>query len=75
MAYRPNNGKLPRSCVVFAEDGEERKAYRKVHVRLRNGFCSRAAGHEPWPAAGANPATRWSIEPPGPFDIVEYEVV
>lgn len=74
MAYRENRGKLPRSCVVFSDDGEERKSYRKVHVRLRNGFDSRRAGHDPWPAAGTMPPTRWSLEG-HPFDVVEYEVI
>ncbi|WP_179504378.1 MULTISPECIES: hypothetical protein [unclassified Sphingomonas] len=49
--------------------------YRRVHVRLFNGYDSRAKGHEPWPAGGGKPPTQWAISRPAhPFEIREYEV-
>lgn len=74
MAYKPNAGKLPAACRIVDDQGEV-TGYRKVHVRLHGGWCSRAAGHEPWPAGGGREATRWAVgKPPHDFDIKEWEL-
>ncbi len=74
MPLQSNTGSLPEACTVRDEYGEI-ASYRKVHVVLFGGYSSRAAGHAPWPAAGARPPTDWGIrKPPHDFDICEWEI-
>lgn len=74
MAYVTNVGELPWECIVRDENGKI-TGWRNVHVRLFGGYDSRKAGHPPWPADGARPATNWAISRrPHPFEIREWEV-
>lgn len=73
MAYHPNAGSLPSACVI-ADDQGNVTSYRKVHVRLRQGYDTRKVGAAPWPSGGSRPPTRWSLSKSA-FDIIEYEVV
>ena len=67
---RDNPGHLPADAVVLDPDTGARVRYHRVHVRLRNGWTSHNTG--PWPAAGTQPPTRWSLVG-HPFDIVTWE--
>lgn len=70
---RPNPGRCPDDCAIVHPETGEITGYRRVHVRLRNGWTSHASGS--WPAADGRPPTRWSISRPAhPFDIAEYEI-
>ena len=68
-----NEGRCPREAEIRGEDGSI-AGFRKVHVVLRNGFSTRKAGHDPWPAGGARPPTRWTLKG-GSHDILEWEIV
>ena len=69
--WRPNPGRYPDDCDILHPDIGEHIGFRKVHVRLFNGWTSLSSG--PWPAAGGRPPTVWRIScPPHPFDIAEY---
>lgn len=74
MAYQPNDGLCPATCLIIDDEGEI-AGFKRVHVRLFGGFDSRKAGHEPWPAGGTRPPTRWKIGgKPHAFDIKEWEL-
>jgi hypothetical protein len=79
VAYQPNIGELPAESLIQEVDEQGKlviTGYRAVHVRLFGGWDSQKTGNAPWPAAGRQPATRWSIEkPPHASDIEFYEVV
>jgi len=74
MPYLPNPGHLPPECEILDADGHV-VGFRAVHVRLHNGWDSRKAGTNPWPARDGRPPTNWSIRRPipHPFDIKEFE--
>lgn len=75
MVWQLNAGHMPPECELLDESGN-RTGYRSVHVKLFNGWNSKAAGGAPWPAAGGRPPTRWGISPqPHPFEIKAYEVI
>ena len=67
---RPNPGHLPNDTVVIDPESGRTVRYRKVHVRLVNGWTS--LGGDPWPAAGGKPPTQWT-RTGHRFDIAEYE--
>lgn len=69
MAWRANPGHLPDGLDIIDSETGERKSWRAIHVRLRNGWTSELTG--PWPAAGRQPATRWTLQS-HPFDIIEF---
>lgn len=75
MAYQPNPGRLPEACLLRDDSGNV-VGFRAVHVRLRCGYDSKAAGHQPWPSKGARGGdTNWKISRPGfPGDIEFWEV-
>lgn len=71
-----NPGHLPPECEIYNEDGQL-IGHRRVHVRLFNGWSSKAAGTGSWPSHGGRPVpTDWTIRrgTPHPFDIESYEV-
>ena len=75
MPYLRNPGRIPPECEIRDEQGNI-TGWRKVHVRTFGGWDSRKAGHEPWPAGGGRPPTKWKVDrPPHSFDIQEYEVI
>lgn len=75
MPYIPNPGHVPEECAIRDPQTGEVTGWHKAHVRLFNGWCSKRAGHDPWPASGARIPTDWRIrKPPHPFDIQEFEI-
>ncbi|WP_371431355.1 hypothetical protein [Novosphingobium sp.] len=75
MPHLPNPGHLPDDCLVHDEHGNV-TGHRGIHVRLFNGWDSKASGNAPWPSAGGRPPTVWTISrPPHPFEIREFEVM
>lgn len=74
MAWLINPGHLPPECEIRDEQGNI-TGYRKCHVRLRGGFDSQKAGHDPWPSkTNRGPTTRWTLGWHC-FDIVEFLIV
>lgn len=65
---RPNPGRLPDE----ADGYDEGKTYR-VHVRLRNGYCTDPVEPQGWPASGRG-ACRWTLTG-HPYDIIEWELL
>ena len=57
---RPNTGTMPREAKG-----------KRIRGVLRNGYRFGFNEVASWPAD----TTRWSIDPPHPFDIVEWEIV
>jgi len=57
---RPNPGRQPPETRG-----------KRIRGRLRNGYRFGFNEIADWPAD----TTRWSIEPPHPFDVVEWEAV
>ena len=80
MAYADNPGFKggPPALEIWTEtevDGEvhrELVGRRRAHVRLFNGYDSKAVGANSWPAE----TTQWTIRRgiPHPFDVKEFEV-
>ena len=71
MTWRANPGRLPMGLEILDAITGEFKGWRSVHVKLRNGWTSELTG--PWPAAGKQPETRWTLEI-HPFDITHYRI-
>lgn len=70
MTYERNLGSQPPECAIRDSSGKLTGQH-PVHVRLFNGWDSKAAGHQPWPAGSAD----WCISAkPHPFQIEFYEV-
>lgn len=65
---RPNPGRLPDE----ADGTDEGKTFR-VHVRLRNGYCTKEKEQLGWPASGRG-ACNWRLTG-SPFDILEWEII
>lgn len=75
MTYHRNPGRLPDDCEAIDPQTGEVTGFRNCHVRLFNGWDSKALGQQPWPSAGGRPPTNWRIsKPPHNFEIESYEV-
>lgn len=69
-----NHGYIPPECEIRDVNGIL-TGYSRVHVRLFNGYDTRRAGADPWPAAGSRPPTNWRISPqPHGFEIRGFEL-
>lgn len=72
-----NPGHLPEDCEILDENGQN-IGWKMVHVRLFNGWDSKAANSPPWPSNGSRAGpTVWKISrpKPHPFEIQKYEVI
>ena len=72
MTYTRNTGECPAPAKVLDERGNV-TGYANVHVRLRNGYDSKARMVVPWPAGAGRYPTRWTLVD-HPADIVEWDL-